>query len=166
MKPDMRLGGEHVMCMASNRLGLLAVLAAVLSMVGCSALKVPNAQSIQGLTPSGTVMVTETFVAGVGGGSGTLTFNGQSYPFKLIGSVIGPGGAERITASGEVYKLSDVKDFAGRYTQGSGSAGLSQSGQGQLWLQNNAGVIMHLYSTSSGVLLSVGKEEVIIRLSS
>ena len=100
----------------------------------------------------------------VGGGSGTLAFNGQTYPFQLIGSVIGPGGADRITASGEVYKLSNINDFAGRYTQGSGAAGLSKGGEGQLWLQNNAGVIMHLYSTSSGVLLSLGKEEIIIRL--
>jgi len=141
-------------------------LAAALGLGGCSALNVPTAQSIQGLTPSGNVTLTETFVAGYGGGGGTLSFNGQNYPFRLFGSVIGPGGADRITASGEVYKLSNVSDFAGRYTQGSGSAGLSQSGQGQLWLQNNAGVIMHLYSTSSGVLLSIGKEEIIIRLAS
>jgi len=146
--------------------GLQAVaVTAMLGAAGCSALNVPNSQSIQGLTPSATVSLTETFVAGVGGGDGTLTFNGQNYPFRLIGSVMGPGGADRITASGEVYKLSDPQQFEGRYTQGSGSAGLSQSGQGQLWLQNNAGVIMHLYSTSSGVLLSIGKEEVIIRLS-
>lgn len=138
----------------------------MLGLGGCSALNVPTAQSIQGLTPSGTVTLTETFVAGYGGGNGTLAFNGQNYPFRLLGSVIGPGGADRITASGEVYKLSDVNNFAGRYTQGSGPAGLSQSGPGQLWLQNNAGVIMHLYSTSTGVLLSIGKEEIIIRLSS
>lgn len=140
-------------------------LTATLGAAGCSTLNVPNTQSIQGLTPSGTVSLTETFVAGYGGGSGTLTFNGQNYPFRLIGSVIGPGGADRITASGEVYKLSDPKQFDGRYTQGSGSAGLSESGQGQLWLQNGAGVIMHLYSTNSGVLLSIGKEEIVIRLS-
>jgi len=141
-------------------------LATALGLGGCSALNAPTAQSIQGLTPSGNVTLTETFVGGVGGGNGTLTFNGQNYPFQLIGSVMGPGGADRITASGEVYKLSNVNDFAGRYTQGSGPAGLSQSGQGQLWLQNNAGVIMHLYSTSSGVLLSIGKEEIIIRFPS
>lgn len=143
-----------------------AALAAALGLGGCSALNVPTTQSIQGLTPSGTVTLTETFVAGYGGGSGTLTFNGQNYPFRLIGSVIGPGGADRITASGEVYKLSNANDFPGRYTQGSGSAGLSRSGEGQLWLQNNAGVIMHLYSTSSGVLLSIGKEEILVRFSS
>ena len=143
-----------------------SVLAAAFGLGGCSALNVPNAQSIQGVTPSGTVTLTETFVAGYGGGSGTLTYNGQNYPFRLIGSVIGPGGADRITAAGEVYKLSDVKNFDGRYTQGSGAAGLSRGGDGQLWLQNNAGVVMHLYSTSTGVLLSLGKEEIIIRVSS
>lgn len=146
--------------------GALMAMTGMLGLVGCSALNVPTQQSIQGLTPSGTVSLTETFVAGAGGGSGTLTFNGQTYPFRLLGSVIGPGGAEQISASGEVYKLTNVSDFEGRYTQGSGSAGLSSGGQGQLWLQNGAGVIMHLYSTSSGVLLSLGKEEIIIRLSS
>jgi hypothetical protein len=128
-------------------------------------MKTPTEQSIQGLTPSGTVSLTETFVAGAGEGNGTLTFNGQTYPFRLIGSVIGPGGADRITASGEVYKLAKVSDFPGRYTQSSGSAGLSRSGEGQLWLENSGGVIMHLYSTSSGVLLSLGKEEIFVRLS-
>ena len=140
-------------------------IAAILGLAGCS-LKVPTEQSIQGLPPAGTVSLTETFVAGYGGGSGTLTFNGQTYPFRLFGSVIGPGGADRITASGEVYKLTKVGDFAGRYTQGSGKAGLSEGGNGQLWLENKAGVIMHLYSTSSGVLLSIGKEEILVRLSS
>ena len=145
--------------------GRLASIIVMFALSGCSALTVPTAQNIQGLTPSGTVTLTETFVAGAGAGKGTLTFNGQSYPFVLVGSVIGPGGADRITASGEVYKLANVSDFAGRYTQGSGSAGLSQSGNGQLWLENSAGVIMHLYSTSTGVLLSLGKEEIIIHLS-
>jgi hypothetical protein len=143
-----------------------AAIAAVIALGACSALQVPTQQSIRGLAPSGTVTLTETFVAGAGAGSGTLIFNGQSYPFNLIGSVIGPGGADRITASGEVYKLSNVSDFPGRYTQGSGAAGLSHGGEGQLWLQNNAGVIMHLYSTSTGVLLSIGKEEIVIRLAS
>jgi hypothetical protein len=54
------------------------------------------------LSPSGTVALDETFVAGVGEGSGTLYLGGGTYPFKLIGSVIGPGGAKRISARGEV----------------------------------------------------------------
>ena len=140
------------------------LVAAVLSTASCSGLNTPTAQSIQGLTPSGSVTLTETFAAGYGGGRGTLNFNGGTYPFTLVGAVVGPGGAERVTASGEVYKLANLEDFGGRYTQASGAAGLSRGGAGELWLQNNAGVIMHLYSQTQGVLLSLGKEEIIIRL--
>jgi hypothetical protein len=152
---------------ASRRiiLSLQATLvAAVAAMGGCSALNAPTAQSIAGLTPSGTVTLNETFAAGYGAGRGTLNFNGGSYPFILLGAVVGPGGAERVIAAGEVYKLANLNDFAGRYTQSSGAAGLSRGGAGELWLENNAGVIMHLYSQTQGVLLSLGKEEVIIRL--
>jgi len=141
-----------------------AAATALLGLAGCSAMQTPTAQSIQGLTPSGTVALTETFATGYGGGSGTLSFNGQSYPFILVGAVVGPGGAEKVTASGEVYKLTKVGDFGGRYTQSSGAAGLSRGGTGQLWLENGAGVIMHLYSQTEGVLLSLGKEEIFIRL--
>jgi len=115
-------------------------------MAGCTGASAPTAQSIAGLTPSGSVTLNETFAAGYGGGRGTLIFNGGTYPFTLVGAVVGPGGAERVTASGEVYKLANLEEFGGRYTQFSGAAGLSRAGAGELWLQNNAGVIMHLYS--------------------
>jgi hypothetical protein len=142
----------------------VALLTAVAAMAGCSGLSAPTAQSIQGLTPSGTVTLNETFAAGYGGGRGTLSFNGGTYPFTLVGAVVGPGGAERVAAAGEVYKLANLNDFGGRYTQSSGAAGLSRGGAGELWLQNNSGVIMHLYSQTQGVLLSLGKEEIVIRL--
>ena len=142
----------------------VTLVAAVLALAGCAGMNAPTAQSIQGLTPSGSVALNETFAAGYGGGRGTLTFAGGTYPFTLLGAVVGPGGAERVTASGEVYKLANLNDFAGRYTQSSGAAGLSRGGTGELWLENNAGVIMHLYSQTQGVLLSLGKEEIVIRL--
>jgi hypothetical protein len=125
----------------------------------------PTEQSIAGLSPSGNVTITEDFVTGLGGGSGTLFFQGQSYPFKVFGSVAGPGGGvEKISASGSVYKLANVTDFAGRYTQSTGPAGFSSSGGSDLWLQNNAGVIMHLQGTERGAMLALGKEEIFIRM--
>ncbi len=140
--------------------------AALLAAAGCSAMKVPTEQSIAGLSPSGTVSVTEDFVTGVGGGSGTLNYQGQTFPFKLIGTVVGPGGGlSKITASGEVYKLASLADFSGRYTQSTGAAGLSTAGGRDLWLQNSAGVIMHLRGTSTGAMLTLGRDEIFVRMS-
>ena len=71
---------------ALNRTGpsLKATLvAAVLAMTGCSAMNTPTAQSIAGRPPSGSVTITEDFVAGLGGGTGTLDFQGRTYPFNL-----------------------------------------------------------------------------------
>jgi hypothetical protein len=68
---------------------------ALLTMAACASspipTEVPTAQSIAGLTPSGTVKLTEAFVGGAGVGKGVLTFKGKTYPFRLLGSVIGPG---------------------------------------------------------------------------
>src|SRR5215472_14004136 len=125
----------------------------------------PTAQSVAGLPPSGNVTITEDFVAGLGGGTGTLQYQGRSYPFKMLGTVAGPGGGvDKITASGPVYKLASVGDFSGRYTQSTGKAGFSSSGSSDLWLENNAGVIMHLQGTSTGAMLTLGKDEIIIRM--
>jgi hypothetical protein len=142
-----------------------SVVAAVLAMAGCSAFNTPTAQDIAGLPPSGNVTITEDFVAGLGGGSGTLEYQGRNYPFKVLGTVAGPGGGvEKISASGPVYKLASIADFAGRYTQSTGKAGFSSSGSSDLWLENNAGVIMHLQGTSTGAMLTLGKDEIFIRM--
>jgi hypothetical protein len=142
-----------------------ALFAAVLATTGCSALNTPTAQSIAGLPPSGSVTITEDFAAGLGGGSGTLEYQARSYPFKVFGTVAGPGGGvEKISASSPVYKLASVADFPGRYTQSTGKAGFSSSGSSDLWLGNGAGVMMHLQGTSSGAMLTLGKDEIYIRI--
>jgi hypothetical protein len=142
-----------------------ALVAAGVALAGCAGLNAPSPGSVAGLPPSGSVTITEDFVTGVGAGSGTLEYQGRSYPFKLFGSVVGPGGGvEKISASGPVYKLASVADFPGRYTQSTGKAGFSSSGSSDLWLENNAGVVMHLQGTSSGAMLTLGKDEILIRM--
>jgi hypothetical protein len=146
-----------------------ASLAVATFLVGaCAALQPPpGPQSIEGMSPVGTVQLTETFVTGVGGGSGTLRFQGHTYPFQVVAGVAGPGGgAEKIAASGEVFNLNNVADFGGAYSQSSGKGGLATSGASDLWLRNKSGVVMHLQGTSSGALLTLlGREEVFIRMS-
>jgi hypothetical protein len=136
----------------------------LLATAGCGP-NAPTAQSVAGLSPSGSVTITEDFVTGVGSGSGTLDYQGRSYPFKLVGTVAGPGGeVEKISASGAVYKLNNVADFPGRYTQSTGPAGLSTSGGSDWWLQNNARVIMHLQGTSTRAILTLGRDEIFVRM--
>ena len=46
------------------------LVAAALAMTGCAGMmNTPTAQSVAGLPPSGSVTITEDFVAGLGGGS-------------------------------------------------------------------------------------------------
>ncbi len=137
----------------------------LLGLSACGSLQPPpTAQSIAGLTPAGTVTLTETVAAGMTGGTGALTFQGRTYPFKVVGTVVGPGGASRVQASGEVYRLNRLSDFEGTYSEGTGHAGLATSGKAELWMRNQAGVIMHLTGTSEGVVLSLGRDEVLVQL--
>ena len=161
MNPNARADG-------STRTTLALALASVLSLPGCASspvpTEVPTSQSIQGLAPSGTVTMTEVFAGGAGVGKGVLTFKGKTYPFKLIGTVVGPGSVSKLDVAGDVYKLDDISQFSGVYVQGTGQIGLETSGAGDLWLQNKAGVVMHLTGTQTGVTLSLGRDEIIIEL--
>ena len=126
------------------------------------ALGIPTAQSIRGFRPSGTVTMTQAFVVGTGVGSGTLTFEGRTYSFTLIGSLTGLGALNTLPASGEVYKLNDVCRFSGAYIQGTGSLAVTTTATGELWLQNRNGVIMRLTAQQAGLTLSAGRYEIFI----
>jgi hypothetical protein len=139
-------------------------LALLLVVSGCSNMAKPGPQSVAGMSPDGTVRMTEIMAAGAEGGKGTLTFQGRSYPFKLVGGVTGGGGAANTQASGEVYSLRNISDFKGLYTQSSGGPGLAMSGASDLWLRNAAGVVLHLKGTQEGVTLSLGREEILIEM--
>ena len=124
----------------------------------------PTQSDIVRLTPSGKVTLSEVFVAGGGVGKGVLTFKGKQYPFVLGATVLGPGSISKRSVSGEVYKLDNIAQFPGIWVEGTGPVGLETSGRSELWLENKAGVIMHLVGQSEGITLSLGKDEVLIEL--
>jgi len=145
------------------RIGLAG--AGILYLCACATVQPPpTAQSIAGLKPVGTVTLTEDVAAGMTGGTGTLKFERHTHPFTVVGSVVGPGGASQVRATGEVYRLNRLSDFEGLYSEGTGQAGLATSGKAELWMQNKAGVIMHLTGTSEGMVLSLGRDEVMVKL--
>ena len=139
----------------------------LLLIAGCSGSVKVGPDAIAGLTPDGTIDMQEVqvaYLASGGGGSGTLFYRGGAYPFTIGGLGVGGIGASTISAAGEVYKLPSLAQFPGAYAQGRyGFAFLNRSG-GDLWLQNEAGVIMHLKAKREGLMLSLGGDAIVISL--
>jgi hypothetical protein len=162
-------GMKWVSMMSSlRRLGSLIALAiAMLMPVACSTSVKVGPEAIAGLTPDGTVDMQEVevaYLASGGGGKGTLFYRGGVYPFTIGGLGVGGIGASTLSAAGEVYKLGNISQFPGAYAQGRyGFAFFNKSG-GDLWLQNEAGVILHLKAKREGLMLSLGGDAIVISM--
>jgi hypothetical protein len=144
----------------------LAALALFLLAACESSVKV-GPQAVAGLTPDGTIDMQEVqvaFLASGGGGSGTLNFRGATYPFTIGGLGVGGIGASTISASGEVYKLNSISQFPGTYGEARYGYALGNRSGGDLWLQNSAGVIMHLKAKREGLILSLGGDAIVIAM--
>jgi hypothetical protein len=144
----------------------LLVAAALLVLAGCSNGSVgPGA--VAGLTSDGTVDMREVQVAYIGsggGGGGTLYYRGGAYPFSVGGLGVGGFGVSTIDAYGEVYKLPSLAQFPGAYAQGRYGIVVGNASAGDLWLQNEAGAIMHLKAKRTGLMLSLGGDAVVISM--
>ena len=116
---------------------------------------------------SGTLTVGQLQVAFIGSanvGGGKLNYKGKSHDFKIGGLGIGGFGISRIDATGEVYGLNKLEDFAGAYGQARYGAVIANASTGELWLENTKGVVIHLDGKRKGLALSLGVDGVIIDL--
>jgi hypothetical protein len=118
--------------------------------------------------PVGRLSLSQTQVSlfgSVSWGSGTLTFGGHSYRFRIRGLGVGGIGISELRAVGEVYHLSRAADFPGLYGGArAGAVAGSSEVQGGLWLQNPAGVIIHLRPERTGYALQVGADGLLIQM--
>ena len=140
--------------------------AAILALAACSGSVEVGPGAIAGLTPDGTIDMHELQVAYMGsatGGNGMLFYHGQGYPFSVTGLGVGGIGASSIDAQGEVYKLPNLAQFPGRYAEARYGFALGSRSAGDLWLENGAGVILHLNAKRTGLMLSLGGDAVIDR---
>ena len=122
--------------------------------------------SAEELKKSGTVDIEQTQIAFIGSGNlggGKLYFGGKTYSFTIGGLGIGGFGISRMTAVGTVFNLTDVSQFAGAYVQGRYGYAAGASGAGELWLQNESGVVMQLKTQREGLALSLGGDAVYLR---
>jgi hypothetical protein len=153
-----RYGRRPLICVAATAL-LLAV--------GCSGSVKVGPDAVAGLTPDGTVemrQVQAAFIGSGGGGNGTLYYRGNAYPFTVAGLGVGGIGVSTLDADGEVYKLNSVAQFPGAYAQGRYGFAIGNRSGGDLWLQNESGVIMHLHAKREGLMLSLGGDAVVISM--
>ncbi len=145
---------------------MLAISALALGSACSSSVKV-GPESVAGLTPDGTVDMNEVqvaYIGNAGGGSGTLFYRGSSYPFRIAGLEVGGIGASTVDAQGEVYKMQNLSQFAGSYAQAHYGFALGATSSGDLWMQNHAGVIMHLKAKRTGLMLSLGADAISISM--
>jgi hypothetical protein len=155
------------MAAKQNRQSRRLLLAALLALTSCSESVKVGPEAVAGLTPDGTIDMQEVqaaFLASGGGGHGTLFYRGTAYPFTIGGLGVGGIGASTISASGEVYKLNSISQFPGTYGEARYGFALGNRSGGDLWLQNNAGVIMHLKAKREGLILSLGGDAILIEM--
>jgi hypothetical protein len=108
--------------------------------------------------PDGTVDMNQVRVAYIGdarGGGGTLFSQGQSYPFTIAG--LGVDGIGRRWGRRGLQ-------VAGSYAQANCGFAFGTTSGGDLGMQNQAGVIMHLKAKRTGLMLSLGGDAIVIRL--
>lgn len=93
---------------------------------------------------------------GVNWGSGTLTYRGKEYPVKVKGLSIGRVGMTSSSAYGEVFNLKNLQDFNGHYdVGGAGTRGVTLgAGKAGTIMSNQAGVIVRISSTQSGIAVN------------
>ena len=142
-------------------------LALLMLAAGCQGNVQVGPDAIAGKRPDGTVEMQEVqaaYIASGSGGSGVLHYRGRRYPFDVGGAGIGGIGASTIDAHGEVYNLGNITQFPGTYGQARYGIALGMASAGDLWLQNEAGVIMHLKAKREGLMLSLGGDAVAIAM--
>jgi hypothetical protein len=168
----MRFGWSSRSTLRSGLMQMSVLKAAVLGativgLVACSQ-QTPGAYTkFEGMPPDATVTMDEVqaaYIGNAGGGSGTLTYRGASYPFTVAGIGVGGIGASTLNAAGDVYNLPSVNLFPGSYAQGQYGFVVGTTSRGDLWLKNQAGVVMHLKGKREGLMLSLGGDAMIINM--
>jgi hypothetical protein len=116
--------------------------------------------------PDATLELKEGSVAagiGFSWGSGTLTYQGNTYKVAVDGLSVGSVGIAEATAAGKVFGLKSLKDFDGNYT--AVAAGLTAAGGGAVTsMRNQNGVRIDLVSTTQGVKFTLAAAGVNLRI--
>jgi hypothetical protein len=104
------------------------------------------------------------FIVGVGGGRGTLVFQGRRYSLSVGGLSFGATiGASKAELVGRAYNLRRPSDIAGTYTAVGGGVAVG-GGASAIRLQNAKGVVLDLRGRTIGLELNANVSGVEIGL--
>lgn len=147
----------------SMRSTFLSMMAAVLlSATAYAGDSDPSAPLAKDARPDASVVLNGGSVAvGVGytWGHGELTYRQTSHEFSISGVSVVDVGATGFTATGQVYKLTNIANFAGNYV--AAGAGIAIAGGGTaLYLKNEHGVVIKLLSTDVGLKFKLSADGV------
>ena len=150
-----------------NRLTVTAIAAlSTCVLASCSSQPPPPPATVSLGATEGTVTFSGgAFAIGIGlqWGGGTLTYQGQQYPFRANGLSVLDVGVSSITGSGRVHNLNKVADFSGNYV--AATAGATLAGGGSVTtLRNQNGVVIDGISTAQGARLTLAPGGVNITL--
>jgi len=95
------------------------------------------------------------FIVGFGGGSGTLTYQGRTYPLRVGGIGVGTLGVAGARLAGTASNLRSASDIAGSYSA-VGAGGAFVGGAQVATLQNERGVVLTLHGVQLGFQVSLG----------
>lgn len=111
------------------------------------------------MTPSATMefdITSVKLIAGASWGTGTLHYQGKSYPLKVKSGSVGGIGYRSMKGTGKVYELNKLEDFAGIYGGGAVGATVGTKGGGSSTIENGKGVVIKATATdSSGAQLAL-----------
>jgi hypothetical protein len=122
--------------------------------------------STQSYAASGTVQLKVTkvgFIVGVGGGSGTLHFQGRTYRLSVGGVSAGTIGAAGANLVGTATNLGTAADIAGTYSAAAASVAVA-GGVKAVTLQNSNGVVLTLRGKQVGFEASLSLSGLTISL--
>jgi hypothetical protein len=109
-------------------------------------------------TPSGTIqfgVFKAGFIVGAGGGSGTLFYQGRSYPIDIGGISLGLTiGISKAQLHGEVYNLTNPADIQGTYSAATASVAFVGGGK-VATIKNSRGVVLKVRGKQVGLDLNL-----------
>ena len=92
-----------------------------------------------------------------------MKYKGKEYKFKVNGLSVVDLGVSNVSATGEVYHLRHLSDFAGTYN--AASAGIAvAAGAGASYLENQHDVVIKITSKKQGVQFTLAAEGARIKL--